>query len=178
MLPQRRIPRDSSWTVDKAQLTSDERQMRRQRRFGKNREGVTVLQQERPMKLRFLNSQAILITAALILSHAAAAAPVTNGNFEAPGATGLLPIGPGTGIPAPTGWTVGGPISDPFEVFYQNATPFGVIGYSGPSSVGFGGNVTTGGTLSQTFDTLPGMLYKVDYFVTDQQGYGGNQSVL
>jgi hypothetical protein len=50
------------------------------------------------------------------------------------------------------------------------------VGISGNFSIGFGGNGSTGGALSQTFDTTPGLQYKVDYFVTDQQGNGGDQT--
>jgi len=43
--------------------------------------------------------------------------------------------------------------------------------------IGFGGNGTTGASLSQTFDTISGQTYTVDYFVTAQQG-AGVQSLL
>jgi len=59
---------------------------------------------------------------------------------------------------------------DAFELFYQAPSAFGVIGIAGPSSVGFGGNSSTGGTLSQTFDTSIGQSYTVNYFATSQQG--------
>ena len=121
------------------------------------------------MKPNFRN--AVLMTSALILPLGATAAPFTNGDFETPGpAAGQIPIGPGTGNPAPTGWVVGGPVGDAFELFYQPSSQFGVIGIAGPSSVGFGGNGSTGGTLSQTFDTIVGQSYTVNYFVTSQQG--------
>jgi hypothetical protein len=42
--------------------------------------------------------------------------------------------------------------------------------------IGFGGNGTTGATLSQTFDTVPGTSYTVSFFVTAQQLGSGPQS--
>ena len=134
------------------------------------------------MNFRHLVSRIVLFTAAVALSHATAAAPFTNGNFETPGGPGsitFLPLGPGSGNTAPAGWTEGGPANDPSqhaEVFYQSSSAFGIVGISGDLSIGFGGNGSTGGTLSQTFDTTPGVQYTVNYFVTDQQGNGGNQS--
>ncbi len=43
-------------------------------------------------------------------------------------------------------------------------------------SVGFGGNVTSGATLSQTFDTVFGGQYSVSYYTTAQQVGAGAQS--
>ena len=62
------------------------------------------------------------------------------------------------------------------SLFYENGA-FGVTCNTGPNCVGFGGNGTTGATLSQTFDTVPGQSYTVNYFVTPQQG-SGPQSAL
>ena len=122
-----------------------------------------------------LGSQALLFTVLMALSHPAVAAPFTNGNFETPGGISFTGIGVGSGNTALlTGWTVGGPggALQNADVFYQNSSFVGVMGISGDSSVGFGGNGSTGGTLSQTFDTVPGSNYTIDYFVTDQQGLG------
>ena len=108
----------------------------------------------------------------LMAASVAQAASFTNGDLELPGpqSGSNSPIGPGSGGTPPTGWVVGGPIGDPFELFYQTPAAFGVVGIAGPASVGFGGNGATGGTLSQTFDTVAGQSYTVNYFVTDQQG--------
>ena len=127
------------------------------------------------MKFGNLGSQALLFTVLMALSHPAVAAPFTNGNFETPGGISFTGIGVGSGNTALlTGWTVGGPggALQNADVFYQNSSFVGVMGISGDSSVGFGGNGSTGGTLSQTFDTVPGSNYTIDYFVTDQQGLG------
>lgn len=114
--------------------------------------------------------------AALTLPFAATAAQFSNGDFESPG------VAPGvfvsiSDIPAlaPTGWTTGGTTTYA-AMFYENNV-FGVIGLAGPSAIGFGGNGTTGSTLSQTFDTVAGTSYTVNYFVTAQQGVGA-QSVM
>ena len=111
------------------------------------------------------------VVAALASPLAVYAAPFTNGGFETPG----VPVGANNSLsdganPPPTGWTVGGTTTS-FAIFYENNT-FGVIGNSGPNAVGFGGNGTTGGILSQTFDTVAGQTYNVNYSVTSQQGVG------
>ena len=122
------------------------------------------------MKELWLTSRhAGLLGALLLLPLAAAAGSFTNGNFESPGITvGTQdPIYPGH---QPTGWVAGGTASiGAFQVFYENGM-YGVVGKDGPNVVGFGGNGTTGGTLSQTFDTVLGQTYTVNYWVTDQQG--------
>src|SRR5258706_9473181 len=121
------------------------------------------------MKLNFRNT--VLVASTLMLPLVAQAAAFTNGDFESPAPpSSNSPIGPGSGGTPPTGWVVGGPVGDPFELFFQMPAAFGVIGIAGPNSVGFGGNSSTGGTLSQTFDTVAGQSYTVNYFATSQQG--------
>jgi hypothetical protein len=110
---------------------------------------------------------------ALQPAHAAAFA---NGNFEAPG------VADGTQAPIyagsePSGWQAGGTASPAdFNVFYENDA-WGVDGVDGPDVVGFGGDSTTGASLSQTFDTTAGTSYAVTWYVTAQQG-SGDQSLL
>lgn len=117
-----------------------------------------------------------LLAAALAFPLAAAATPFSNGGFELPGvASGSQSsISDGTTSP-PTGWIAGGTTTS-YAMFYENNI-YGVIGISGPNAIGFGGNGTTGATLSQTFDTMLGTSYTVNYFVTAQQG-NGPQSLL
>ena len=130
------------------------------------------------MNLRKTCRRTVFLAAALSLPLAAAAVPFSNGGFELPG------VSPGTNASLsdgsntpPTGWTVGG-TTTPFAMFYENNT-FGVIAFSGLNAVGFGGNGTTGATLSQTFDTVLGQVITVNYFVTSQQGNDtGRQSLL
>jgi len=116
--------------------------------------------------------------AVALVPLAAFAAPFSNGNFESPGvAPGTFFDISGGGNPAPAGWVAGGTAGN-VALFYENGA-FSVIGIQGPNAVGFGGNSTTGATLSQTFDTVPGTTYTVNYFVTSQQGNAtGTQSVL
>ena len=106
------------------------------------------------------------VLCALLIPVAAMAAPFTNGGFESPGipAGSQVPIGPG--FNEPTGWVAGGTASPgSFSLFYQHA-----IWFPGDNSVGFGGNGTTGASISQTFDTIAGQSYTVNYQATQQQG--------
>ena len=112
---------------------------------------------------------AVLLAA--LIPAASWALPFQNGDFSSPGPAGALPpgsqrpIGSGTAT-APTGFFGGGTASlDNFFVFYQNAL-YGLPGLS----VGFGGNGTTGGSIGQTFDTVVGQMYTINYQETQQQG--------
>lgn len=129
------------------------------------------------MNLRKTCRRTVFLAVALTLPLAAAAAPFANGNFESPGVpSGSFCDIPGQCLP-PTGWTAGGTLGN-FALFYENGA-FGVIGIAGPNAVGFGGNGTTGATLSQTFDTVLGQAITVNYFVTSQQGNAtGAQTLL
>jgi len=123
------------------------------------------------MKPNFRN--AALMTSALMLPLSATAAPFTNGDFESPGSVSFVDIT--TAANAPSGWAPGGTLGNA-ALFYENGV-FQVNCNNGPNCVGFGGNGTTGATLSQTFDTVSGQSYTVNYFVTAQQG-NGPQSAL
>jgi hypothetical protein len=112
----------------------------------------------------------------LMTTSIAHAAPFTNGNFELPGlGVGATFLDITNVATAPTGWTPAGTLGNA-ALFYEN-NAFGVVCVAGPNCVGFGGNGTTGATLSQTFDTVAGQSYTVNYFVTPQQG-AGPQSAL
>ena len=114
---------------------------------------------------------AAMLGSALSLPLTAAAGSFINGDFELPGiaAATYAPIYPGH---TPVGWAAGGTAdAGNYSLFYENGA-FGEVGKVGPNVIGFGGNVTTGATLSQTFDTVPGQTYTVNYWVTAQQGPG------
>lgn len=94
------------------------------------------------------------------------AAPFQNGSFESPGgATTTLVIG----STHATGWTHG---VNPFAEFYTLSNHFGIVAGDGSYYITWGGSGATGGTLSQTFDTTPGVTYAVNYLLTTQQ-FGG-----
>src|SRR5665213_3033529 len=89
-----------------------------------------------------------------------------NGDFETPG------IGAGsqmqmTNSPTdtPTGWTYSGAGND----YYSGNHAFDINAQSGTSYVAFGENGTTGGMLSQTFDTVGDQGYLVTFWVAEQQ---------
>ena len=68
----------------------------------------------------------------------------------------------------PTGWVSGGGAFDIYELSGQD----GINAEFGNYYTSFGHNGTTNGTLSQTFDTTPGLLYTVTFWVTEQQAAG------
>ena len=119
---------------------------------------------------------AALFGAAMSLSLTASAASFTNGSFENPGIVNngsfLAVTTPGQ---APTGW-VGGALNG-VALFYEKTGAFGdVVAKDGFYLVGFGGSGASGATLSQTFDTVAGDTYTVDFFITAQQVGSGPQS--
>jgi M6 family metalloprotease-like protein len=96
--------------------------------------------------------------------------PFTNGSFELPdiNAGQILPIGSS----AITGWVVGGATT----VFWVDVNEPGAIPLAGQQYVAFNqGNLPAGGTLSQTFTTVPGSTYQVSYNVGR---YGGGVGPL
>ncbi len=70
----------------------------------------------------------------------------------------------------PTGWVKFDPTGA--GLFMQLDTTFGIpfVPANGHQSFGFGGNSITSGTLSQTFDTVVGATYAVNYQYLIQQG--------
>lgn len=104
-----------------------------------------------------------LFAAVLGLASLAQAAPFTNGSFESPGgSTTTLVIG-STHV---TGWIHG---VNPFAELYSQSGIFGIAAGDGEYYITWGGSGATGGTLSQTFDTTPGVTYAVNYLLTTQQ---------
>lgn len=117
--------------------------------------------------------RALCLSAGLALPLAVSASVFSNGGFDAGGACGAVDITtPGA---APSAWVGGGTLGN-MNLFCQSAS----LGYINPkdgvNSIGFGGNWQTGARLSQTFDTVVGEWYSVEFFTSSQQGGSGIQS--
>jgi hypothetical protein len=113
--------------------------------------------------------------AAWSMQPLAMAAPFQNGSFESPGLAPSSQQNIGSAGAAPTGWVAGGTLGN-FALFYQSnifITP-----HSGLASIGFGGNGTSGATIGQSFDTVPGLAYTVSFYTAAQQLGNGPQSFL
>jgi hypothetical protein len=105
---------------------------------------------------------------------AAHAAAFTNGSFELPGGSSFVVVNaPGQ---APTGWVAGGSLQG--ESLFIQSTGRLQATKDGLQAMGFGGNGTSGATISQTFDTVAGSTYTVNFFTTAQQAGSGAQSYL
>jgi hypothetical protein len=105
-------------------------------------------------------------TTVLLLGLAgfALATPFVNGGFESPGGPSTIFLALGdTTVP---GWIHGG---NSQGEFYTVTGAFSIGAFEGTHYIGWGANGATGGTLSQTFDTLIGAAYNVDYYLTTQQ---------
>lgn len=103
----------------------------------------------------------------------AVAVPFQNGGFELPSApSGFFDI---SVLNPPTGWVAGGTLGSA-ALFGESTGNFGVTAFDGVNLVGFGGNGRTGATLSQTFDTVNGIVYTVTYHTAAQQLGSGPQS--
>ncbi len=106
------------------------------------------------------------ISVLLLASSALAiAAPFTNGSFESPGTSTAFALP--NGSTSVSGWTYTGSNNN---VFYTASNTFGILAGAGNLYITFGGNGTGGGVMSQTFDTISGTTYNVNYLVTTQQG--------
>ena len=92
-----------------------------------------------------------------------------NGDFEQPGGVIRTQI---VGNFAP-GWSSGG---GGYDIYESNGED-GIVPFSGNNYVSFGHNGSTGGNIFQTFKTLPGQTYVVDYRLSQQQGIDNNQQV-
>ncbi len=103
----------------------------------------------------------------------AQAAPFQNGSFESPGMGASSQLDIATPGAAPTGWLAGGTLGN-FALFYQSS--IWIAPHSGLASIGFGGNGTTGATIAQTFDTVAGVPYIVNFYTAAQQLGNGPQS--
>ena len=90
-----------------------------------------------------------------------------NGSFEDPGVVGtsylnqnLTPI---------AGWVHTGPGSFQHGEFYTDGVAWDIVPQQGNGYIGWGASGATGGTLSQTFDTVIGVTYVVNYYLTTQE---------
>jgi hypothetical protein len=108
----------------------------------------------------------ILVTAVALFGVATlgVAGPFTNGSFESPGTAGSVFLTNGSTFV--TGWTHGG---NDLGEFYTVSGAWGIPAGDGTQYVGWGASGATGGTLFQTFDTLIGTTYNVNYLLTTQQ---------
>ena len=116
--------------------------------------------------------QTVLVGAAMLalgLANEARAAAFQNGGFENPAGSGrsitFLNADTANFLP---GWTHSQASSE-FRVCGNN---FGFTAGAGNCYLGWGANGATGGTLSQTFDTVIGDTYTVNYLLTTQQLQG------
>jgi hypothetical protein len=107
---------------------------------------------------------AILVACGVSASGAA----FTNGNFESPGGTGATFLPNGNAFV--TGWVHTGNTNGEF---YTDQS-WGILAGDGTHYIGWGASGATGGILSQTFDTVVGATYQVDYLLTTQQLAGSN----
>jgi hypothetical protein len=110
---------------------------------------------------------AAMAIAALMCSGGLARANILiNGDFESPGVSAGTQVQM-TNSPTdtPDGWTYSGTSDD----FYSGNHAFDINAQSGSNYVAFGENGTTGGSLSQTFDTVGDQAYLVTFWVAEQQ---------
>ena len=112
----------------------------------------------------------VLALAALGSATIGIAAPFTNGSFESPGfgasTSSFFGVGNDTFV---TGWTHTATGSDGSVDFYTRAPFWNINADHLDHYIGFGGSSTTGGILFQTFDTVIGSTYTVNYRLTTQQ---------
>jgi hypothetical protein len=110
--------------------------------------------------------QASLVLLALSTAASSLAGPFTNGSFESPGTFTPPATYLSYGNTYVTGWVH--EVTDLGE-FYTDGAAWGVAAGHGTYYVGFGAFGQTGGTLSQTFDTVAGQLYGVNYLLSTQE---------
>jgi len=121
-------------------------------------------------------ARAVCLSASLALPMAASASAFTNGSFEAGGPCYFADIT--SPADAPAGWIVGGPLGNR-NLFCEGQSAGWIVPKDGENAIAFGGNVQTGASLSQTFDTVAGQWYSIEFFTTSQQaapGLSGLQS--
>ncbi len=113
---------------------------------------------------------------ALILIPAApvAAAAFVNGDFEQPGGSTAVYLDAGGNPNYVTGWTDSQGPNRGLDL-YENESDYGLAAEDGSYYVSFGGDTTSGGTLSQTFDVVSGASYTISYYVAEQQGDSPDQ---
>jgi hypothetical protein len=112
-----------------------------------------------------MNTKIFIVLLGTLSAGALMGGPFQNGSFESP----VIGGGPDFAT-VPTGWTKVDPSG--VGLFMQLDTTFGIpfVPANGHQSFGFGGNGATTGSLSQTFDTVAGAGYSVDFQYLVQQG--------
>lgn len=118
-------------------------------------------------KLKIL---AVISSSLLAVATEAQAAELINGSFEQPGGNNR-PLGANDAHV--TGWVTG-----VNGLFYTKAPTFGISAGDGTYYISFGLNGTVVGTLSQTFDTIVGQTYRIDYLLRQQGGVGDLQTLV
>ena len=115
-----------------------------------------------------MSTLTLVAISGFLFSGIAFGASFANGSFESPGGA---PIRQWLSYPGnPSSSFVTGWISNGGFQIYESSGQDGIPAGDGTYYVSFGHNGNTGGTLSQTFDTISGGLYTVNYLVTLQQG--------
>jgi hypothetical protein len=101
--------------------------------------------------------------------------PFQNGSFESPGTGSNASLA----LDCPgivTGWIHGNNCGGQSEFLTKSGT-FGLATLDGGQYITWGGNGFNGGTLQQTFDTITGANYTVNYLIAIQQNSGTTQSM-
>jgi hypothetical protein len=113
------------------------------------------------------------VALATVLAAPAMASSLVNGSFEQPGGevrdqltTNYIP-----------GWTYTQSASSSFDVYEADDVGDGLAAADGSHYVSFGHNGTYGGSVSQTFATVAGASYTVNYSVAEQQGDDPSQDL-
>lgn len=106
---------------------------------------------------------AMLLVSSGLLANAA---PFTNGGFESPSSANTAFTFLPNGSTFVTGWTYTGSESN---VGYTTGNAFSILAGQGISYITWGAFGQSGGALSQTFDTVAGTTYQINYLLTTQQ---------
>jgi hypothetical protein len=140
-----------------------------------------MLGEQRQMGLKYAMSRAWIHSALLTGLATTFATGVgfggvfQNGGFESPGlgVTGASNLGcPGS----VTGWVHNNNCSAGSELLTASGN-YGLATLDGGQYITWGGNGNTGGILQQTFDTIAGASYTVNYLIAIQQNTGPGQSM-
>ncbi len=118
-----------------------------------------------PYRRNLLNISRLMIAIGVLSGTTLFASAFQNGSFENP----VISPGPDFST-VPTGWVKVDPTGN--GLFLELNTTFGIpfVAANGSQMYGFGGNGAQTGSLSQTFDTLLGGNYAVDFQYIVQQG--------
>ena len=117
------------------------------------------------MKILQLKSRAAAFgLAAALITGAAQAAVLTNGDFDQPGGDDIRTYLDGSNLP---GWTY---VSNGGQDIYESSNADGVPTIDGGHYLSFGHNGSVGGAISQSFLTTAGATYNLSYLVGQQQG--------